>query len=90
MEYHHAKFDGFWNSILVPNLKLKHNINPVHSLREIALLKQRFPKQEALKGFVHLELPLTEYIHDAVVSLPISPVLSHNDVNQIIQIVNSY
>ena len=47
-------------------------------------------KQEALKSFVHLELPLTEYIHDAVVSLPISPVLSHNDVNQIIQIVNSY
>ena len=38
-----SEFDEFWNSILVPNLKLKHNINPVHSLREIALLRQRFP-----------------------------------------------
>ena len=36
-------FDLFWNSILIPNLKDKHNLSPVHSLEEITLLKSRFP-----------------------------------------------
>lgn len=37
-------FSRFWNDILIPNLKLKHDTNPVHSLKEITLLKERFPK----------------------------------------------
>jgi hypothetical protein len=36
-------FDLFWNSILIPNLKSRHNVQPVHSLEEISLLKSRFP-----------------------------------------------
>jgi hypothetical protein len=36
-------FELFWNSILIKNLKDKHNAKPVHSLSEIALLKKRFP-----------------------------------------------
>ncbi|WP_400077632.1 GNAT family N-acetyltransferase [Winogradskyella sp. R77965] len=35
-------FDVFWNTILIPNLKAKHNVKPVHSLEEITLLKSRF------------------------------------------------
>lgn len=38
------EFDDFWNTILIPNLKNKHEVLPVHSLDEIKLLKQRFPK----------------------------------------------
>lgn len=38
-------FSSFWNSILIPNLKEKHDVKPVHSLTEITLLKERFPKQ---------------------------------------------
>lgn len=37
------EFTEFWNSILIPNLKEKHNVLPVHSLDEITLLKERFP-----------------------------------------------
>lgn len=37
-------FDDFWNTILIPNLALKHDVNPVHTLKEITLLKERFPK----------------------------------------------
>lgn len=37
-------FDDFWNTILIPNLKSKHGVEPVHSLEEIGLLKSRFPK----------------------------------------------
>lgn len=36
-------FDDFWNKILIPNLKQKHAITPVHSLEEITLLKEQFP-----------------------------------------------
>ena len=36
-------FDSFWNTILIPNLKSKHGVQPVHSLEEITLLKSRFP-----------------------------------------------
>lgn len=37
-------FDEFWNEILVPNLKERHNAAPVHSLDEIKNLKLSFPK----------------------------------------------
>lgn len=33
----------FWNQVLIPNLKNKHNTQPVHSLEEITHLKQKFP-----------------------------------------------
>lgn len=37
-------YDTFWNEILIPNLKQKHGIAPVHSLEEIKLLASRFPE----------------------------------------------
>lgn len=37
-------FDAFWNEILIPNLNEKHQAKPVHSLTEITLLKEKFPK----------------------------------------------
>lgn len=37
-------FDDFWNDVLVPNLKNKHGIAPVHSLEEIKMLAARFPR----------------------------------------------
>ena len=36
-------FEGFWNEILIPNLRQKHGIAPVHSLEEIQLLAAKFP-----------------------------------------------
>lgn len=35
---------NFWNEILIPNLKTKHNTKPTHSLQEIVDLKNRFPQ----------------------------------------------
>ncbi len=37
-------FDIFWETILVPNLKDKHQTVPVHSVNEIKYLHKRFPK----------------------------------------------
>ncbi len=39
-----ANFEIFWNQVLIPNLSDKHNAKPVHSLTEIELLHERFPK----------------------------------------------
>lgn len=37
-------FDAFWNEILIPNLHIKHQTKPVHSLEEIKKLHQNFPQ----------------------------------------------
>lgn len=43
------QLENFWNGVLIPLLKLKHNSNPVHSLNEIKYLKEKFP--ENIKQF---------------------------------------
>lgn len=37
-------FEPFWNSILIPNLALRHDALPVHSVGEITQLAKDFPK----------------------------------------------
>ena len=39
-----SNFESFWNEILIPNLEVKHQAKPVHSLEEIQLLFSKFPK----------------------------------------------
>lgn len=47
-------------------------------------------KQKALSEFVSLELPITEAIHNTVVSLPISPVMNEDEVSFVIGTLNTY
>lgn len=47
-------------------------------------------KQKAYENFSHLSLPSTEAIHANIISLPISPVLSVNELDKIISIINDY
>lgn len=47
-------------------------------------------KQKAYSEFNHLTFPLTEQLQDEVLSLPISPVMSEEDVNYIIQVCNDF
>lgn len=47
-------------------------------------------KQEAYKEWNHLQLPITEQIHDEVLSLPISPVMEKEDVQAVIQAINLF
>ena len=46
--------------------------------------------QKAYQEFDKLELPISELIHEEILSLPISPVISESDVDQIISICNSF
>lgn len=47
-------------------------------------------KQKALSDFNHLSLPITEKIHQEVLSLPISSVLTEDEISNIIQTLNCY
>lgn len=47
-------------------------------------------KQNAYKDFNHLSLPVTEKIHDQVLSLPISAVMSDEEVQAVIEAVNRF
>lgn len=40
-----AKFDQFWNQILVSNLEQRHRAAPTHTLEEIEFLNRCFPEQ---------------------------------------------
>ena len=47
-------------------------------------------KQLALSQFSNLSLPITEQIHEQCVSLPMSPVLTDNEITKIIEAINQY
>lgn len=47
-------------------------------------------QQQAYRGYSGLQLPLTEKIHQEVVSLPIGPMMQRNQVQAVIAACNSY
>ncbi|EDP71779.1 WblQ protein [Flavobacteriales bacterium ALC-1] len=47
-------------------------------------------QQQALNDFNYISLPLTEKIHKRIISLPISPVMTDQDVQIVIDALNTY
>lgn len=47
-------------------------------------------KQQALSEFSDLSFPNTEKIHEEIISIPMSPIMTDEDVNEVISILNSY
>lgn len=47
-------------------------------------------KQEAYKEWNDLNYPITEKIHNEVLSLPISPVMTQKEIEKVIEVVNAY
>lgn len=47
-------------------------------------------QQVAYKEFKDLHLPLTDKIHNEVLSIPMSPTLSMKDVNRVVSLLNAY
>jgi len=47
-------------------------------------------KQKAMKSFSHLSLPITETIHNQVLSIPLNPVLTNQEIDFIIECLNNY
>ncbi|WP_452219844.1 DegT/DnrJ/EryC1/StrS family aminotransferase [Lacinutrix salivirga] len=46
--------------------------------------------QQALTQFKSLKLPITAQIHEQIISIPISPVMESNEVDTVINVLNSY
>ena len=47
-------------------------------------------KQKALYNWNHLSFPITEKIHDEVLSIPLNSTLSEEEIKHIISILNNY
>ena len=47
-------------------------------------------KQACYKAWNHLSFPITEQIHNEVLSLPISPVLTQNELETVVKLVNAF
>lgn len=47
-------------------------------------------KQKAYSYYNHLSFPITEKIHEEVLSLPISPVMEEEELAKIIQVINQF
>ena len=47
-------------------------------------------KQGAYIEWQNLNLPVTEKIHNEIISLPMSPVLEDSEVEKIVEVVNGY
>ena len=47
-------------------------------------------KQEALKKLISDKYPISDCIHDTIISIPISPVMTDIEVNKVITILNNY
>lgn len=57
-----------------------------------SVIHYRIPphKQKALKAWNNLSFPITEKIHNEVLSLPMSPVMTEDEVAYVISILNKY
>ena len=47
-------------------------------------------KQECYNEYSSLSLPITEQIHSEVISLPISPVMTDEEVKKVVEVVNTF
>ena len=47
-------------------------------------------KQLAYKALNHLDFPITDTIHSQVLSLPLNPILSEKEVEQVIEAINNF
>lgn len=61
-----------------------------HSIQSIIHYPKAPHKQDAYKEWNHLSLPVTEKIHQQVLSLPMDPTLSLSECEQIVTLLNKY
>ena len=47
-------------------------------------------KQECYKEWNHLSFPITEEIHNTILSIPISPIMNNEEVVKVVRVINEY
>ena len=81
-----------WHLFVVRSLNRNELVNHLNNCGIQTLIHYPIPphKQNAYKEYSDLNLPLTEKIHEEVLSLPIGPTMSQLEVKQVIEAVNSF
>ncbi|MFD2601395.1 GNAT family N-acetyltransferase [Flavobacterium suzhouense] len=76
-------FESFWDKVLIPNLKKKHDAEPVHTAKEIKLLQQKFPHNIKQFNVYHNDEVVagtTVFVTDTVAHMQyISGISEYND-----------
>lgn len=67
-----------------------HNYLQQHGIETVIHYPVPVHHQKALSEFRHLSLPITEKLAQEVLSLPISPVLTFEEISEIIAVINRY
>jgi len=89
-------YDGFSNHVfhlfvvLVDNRQEFINYLKANKIESSIHYPTAPHQQKALYRFNSLKFPLTEKIHETCVSLPISPVMTQEEVDQVITTINNY
>ena len=81
-----------WHLFVVRVANRESFVNYLHGQGVGTLIHYPVPpnKQEGYPGLRRFKLPLTEKIHNEVVSLPLSPVMNNKEVEVVTEAVNSY
>jgi dTDP-4-amino-4,6-dideoxygalactose transaminase len=81
-----------WHLFVIRTENREKLQNYLHSNGIQTLIHYPIPihKQEAYKEWNNLSLPITEKIHKEVLSLPISPVMTQEEANKVVQVINAY
>lgn len=85
-------YDDVWHLFVVRHPRRKEFIAHLESAGVQTNIHYPLPihKQKAYAHLNHLHFPITEQIHNQVISLPLHPVLTDSDVSYIIQSVNQF
>ena len=81
-----------WHLFVIRSKKRKELQEYLHIKGVQTLIHYPIPphKQKAYPEWRELSLPLTECLHNEVLSIPISPVMSDSEVNSVVQVLNSF
>ena len=77
-------------AVLVKNREKFQNYLAQNNIQTLIHYPTPPHKQECYKEYSDLSLPITEKIHKEIISIPISPVLTNEEINRIVEVVNGY
>jgi len=91
-EYPENELEHVWHVFIIRcgNRELLQNYLTENGVQTLIHYPIPPHKQEAYKEWNNLTFPISEKIHNEVLSLPISPVLEENEVSQIITVLNNF
>ncbi|SDW70427.1 DegT/DnrJ/EryC1/StrS family aminotransferase [Flavobacterium degerlachei] len=81
-----------WHLFVIRNKNRNNLQNYLKNIGVETLIHYPIPphKQHAYEEMNNLSFPITELIHDEVLSLPISPVMTNDEVSKVITALNNY